>query len=57
MANIRCCDLRFSPSHVTIRIPKSKTDQLRQGSEVVITRTGSETCLVTILEEYIRRSH
>lgn len=50
------CDLLLSPSHVTIKILKSKTDQLRQGNEVVIARTGSETCPVSMLEKYITRA-
>ena len=56
LANIKPCDLQLSQSHATIGIPKSKTDQLRQGNEVVIARTGSETCPVTMLEKYIRRA-
>ena len=55
LANIRPCDLELSPSFVTVKIPKSKTDQYRQGSEVVIARTGSVTCPVAMLEEYLRR--
>ena len=55
LANIRPCDLQINPTCVTIRIPKSKTDQLRQGMEVVIARTGSDTCPVAMLEEYISR--
>ena len=56
LANIRPCDLQFNANCVNIKIPKSKTDQLRQGSEVVIARTRSDTCPVAMLEEYIRRS-
>lgn len=37
-----------------IRIPKSKTDQLRKGNEVVIARTSASTCPVKMLERYIR---
>ena len=55
LANIRPCDLQLSSSCVTVKILKSKTDQYRQGSEVVIARTGSDTCPVTMLEEYLRR--
>lgn len=57
LANIRPCDLQFNPKHMTIAIPRSKTDQLRQGSEVVIARTGSDTCPVAMLEEYISRGN
>ena len=36
-----------------IHIPKSKTDQLRKGDEVVIARTSASTCPVKMLERYI----
>ena len=55
LANIRPCDLQLSPGCVTVKIPKSKTDQYRQGNEVVIARTGSDTCPVALLEEYLKR--
>ena len=57
LANIRCCDLQLSPRCVTIKIPKSKTDQLRQGKEVLVARTGSDTCPVAMLEQYLKRGH
>ena len=57
LANIRCCDLQLSPRCVTIKIPKSKTDQLRQGNEVLVARTGSDTCPVAMLEQYLKRGH
>ena len=56
LANIQPCDLQLSHDGVTIRIPRSKTDQYRQGDEVVIARTNSDTCPVAMLEEYIRRA-
>ena len=56
LANIRPCDLQLSPDGVTIGIPRSKTDQYRQGNEVVIARTRSDTCPVAMLEEYLRRA-
>ena len=39
VANIRPCDLIFSEGHLTIQIPHSKMDQMRQGKEVIIART------------------
>ena len=57
LANIRCCDLQLSPRCVTIKIPKSKTDQLRQGNEVLVARTGSDTYPVAMLEQYLKRGH
>ena len=56
-ANIRRCDLQFENLHVKVLIPKSKTDQLRHGSEVLIARTGISTCPVAMLEKYISRAH
>lgn len=35
--------VEISPNHVTIKIPKNKTDQLRQCSEVVIAKIESDT--------------
>jgi len=55
VANIRLCDLRVGANHLTIRIPHSKSDQLRNGDEVVIARTRSDTCTVAMLEKYLGR--
>ena len=53
IAQIRCCDLQFSNTDVRIRVRQSKTDQYRDGNEVVIARTGSDTCPVAMLERYM----
>ena len=55
VANIRPCDLAFDEDHLTIQIPRSKTDQMRQGNEVIIARTGTDTCPVAMLESYMQR--
>lgn len=55
LANIRPCDLEIREDYVTIQIPHSKTNQMRQGNKVVVARMGSETCPVAMLEAYIRR--
>ena len=39
-----------------IHIVRSKTDQLRQGDEVVVARTNSATCPVAMLERYMART-
>ena len=36
LVNIRCCDVQLATEMATIKIPRSKTDQLRKGDEVVI---------------------
>ena len=39
-----------------IKSSQSKTDQLRQGDELVIARTGNFTCPVAMLEKYMDRT-
>jgi len=40
--------------HLTVKIWDSKTNQLRKGDEVVIARTGTETCTVAMLEDCMK---
>ena len=54
IAQIRCSDLQFSSTDVRIiKVRQSKTDQYRDGNEVIIGRTGNETCPVAMLERYM----
>ena len=46
----------MSGNHITISIPRSKTDQLRGGKKVVIVRTASQLCPVKALEKYLSRA-
>jgi len=55
LVNLRACDFVINQEMMTIRITKSKSDQLRQGDEVLIARTSSNICPVTRLERYLRR--
>ena len=55
LANIQPCDLQIREDHLTIQIPHSKTDQLHQRNEVVVARTGLETCPVAMLVTCIQR--
>lgn len=52
LAKLRCCDVTFTPQSMSIYIASSKTDQYRQGDRVLVARTGSQTCPVTMLERY-----
>ena len=52
-AQMQCSDLWFSSTDVRIRVRESKTDQYRDGNEVVIGRTGNETCPVAMVEQYM----
>ena len=53
MLNLRPCDCELLGDMMKIRILTSKTDQLRQGDELVVARTGSSTCPVAMLEHYM----
>ena len=52
---LRPCDFEISQEMMKIKILKSKTDQLRQGDELLIARTGNRTCPVAMLERYMHR--
>ena len=52
LVKLRCCDVVFSPSSMSINLPRSKTDQYREGSSVFIARSGTPTCPVAVLEQY-----
>ena len=52
LAKLRYCDVTFSPLRMAVHIASSKTDQYRQGDNVLVARTGSATCLVNMLERY-----
>uniref|UniRef100_A0A1X7TEY2 Tyr recombinase domain-containing protein n=1 Tax=Amphimedon queenslandica TaxID=400682 RepID=A0A1X7TEY2_AMPQE len=53
VVRIRCCDVKFGVDHMAIKVLSSKTDQYRQGDEVVIARADSpHTCPVARLEQY-----
>lgn len=54
LVNLCCCDVQFSSSHAVLKILSSKTDQLRQGDEVVVLRSDSPTCPVSWIERYYR---
>ncbi len=53
LANLRCCDVKFTAENMSIHITSSKTDQLRQGVTVLVARTGSAISPVAMLERYI----
>ena len=53
---LRPCDFKILQEMMKIKILQSKTDQLRQGDELVIARTGNLTCPVAMLERYMDRT-
>ena len=54
---LRPCDCIISGEMMKIRITGSKTDQLRQGDELLVARTKSRTCPVAMLERYMAINH
>ena len=52
LAKLRCCDITFSHTRMSIHIMSSKTDQYHQGDSVLVGRIGSSTCPVAMLERY-----
>ena len=56
LLNLRPCNCRVSDGVLKIHIEKSKTDQLRQGDEILIAKSGLVTCPVSMLELYIVRT-
>ena len=46
--------IRFCEGFMTIKVDKSKTDQLRQGDEVVIAQSEGNVCPVFLLKEYLQ---
>ena len=50
--NIRCCDMVFKSNVMVVNLPKSKTDQFREGASVLVAHTGAHTCPVAMMEHY-----
>ena len=55
VVSIRRNHITFHEGYITIKVEKSKSDQLRQGDEVVIAQSGGSVCPVFILREYLGR--
>ena len=53
--NIRTSNIRFYEGFMIIKVDKSKTDQLRQGDEVVIAESEGNVCRVFLLKEYLKK--
>jgi integrase len=53
LSQLTCNDISFFDKHVKIIIPKSKTDQYRQGNEILLAKLSSIACPVKALTKYI----
>ena len=56
LINLRACDVSFVAGHMAISLPKSKTDQYRDGVTVMVARSGTSTCPVAMLERYFDKA-
>jgi len=56
--HLRACKIKVTADIAKIFLPHSKTDQFRQGNEVLIARTHEDTwtCPVRMLEHYMSRA-
>ena len=57
LLHIRVKDVLMDSDHLQITLPMSKTDQLRQGSTVVVAKTGGPGCPVALLLLYLTMSN
>ena len=55
VVSIRRNHITFHEDYMTIKVEKSKSDQLRQEDKVVIAQSGGSVCPVFILREYLGR--
>ena len=53
--NINMSNIRFFEGFMIIKVDKSKTDQFRQGDEVVIAQSEGNVCPVFLLKEYLKK--
>ena len=56
LVNLKPCNRKIQNDMLRIRIEHSKTDQLSQGDDVLMARTKSTVCPVSLLECYMRRA-
>ncbi|XP_033731784.1 uncharacterized protein LOC117321479 [Pecten maximus] len=54
LSNLHCSDVKLSESYFTLVVRKSKTDQYRFGSEIVISKGETTACPYDMLMKYIR---
>ncbi|XP_076113718.1 integrase/recombinase xerD homolog [Mytilus galloprovincialis] len=54
LANLKRSNVTFFPTHVKLFLEQSKADVYREGRDVVISKTGNNTCPVAMLEHYMK---
>jgi site-specific recombinase XerD len=56
LSNIKCNEISFETGYVKVTISKSKTDQFRNGNEVLLSKLDSVACPFKALEKYVKFS-
>ncbi|KAL5010755.1 hypothetical protein ScPMuIL_013060 [Solemya velum] len=56
LSALKCYDIEFFEKHLAIQIEKSKTDQYRQGSEVVIAKGVNSACPYNMIHRYFTKA-
>ena len=52
LIKLKCSDITTNSESMVINVASSKTDQYREGSSLIVARTRTETCPVSMLEKY-----
>lgn len=53
LSNLKFCDVIFFDGYLCVYINKSKTDQYRQGDEMLVANGSSSACPVKMLQKYV----
>lgn len=54
LVSLRFCDVILQESHLILNIQKSKTDQYRQGSEVLVSKGETSACPYSMYVRYVK---
>ena len=52
LVKLKCADVTFNAKGMVVKIESSKTEQYRDGTSLVIARTGQVMCPVGMMERY-----
>ena len=53
VSSLKCKEIAFHQTYISIQVSKSKTDQYRQGNELVTSQGSTPACPIAILRRYI----
>ena len=53
LKDLKRCNLHMTSDYMSITLTKRKNDQFREGSVVLVARTGSSTCPVSLTERFL----